>query len=228
VLSGELDTVTSPIEGRATAALFPRSVWIETPNLIHESAIGDGGVFVPPNGQDLSECIGPIVRGFMESGGTLGDLACLARIRPIRTVPAFARRASEVTPALPGPGNEVNRAGLALASAVAETIGDVVARYYVTTSGQGSGLRGGSFILQPTEDGYVIAMKEMAWTDDLRVSGRIDWNQMSGEIEATAEFTTADQRGSVRVTWNDRETEALAHLSGEIERMKLVAVRTAP
>jgi pimeloyl-ACP methyl ester carboxylesterase len=228
VLSGELDTVTSPSEGRATAALFSNATYIETPNLVHESAIGDAGVFVPPNGQDLSQCVGPIVRAFVRSGGTVGDTSCLATIRPIRTVPAFAVRYADVPPAEPAPGNQVNATGLVLASAVAETVGDTVARYYVTTSGHGSGLRGGTFSVVPIAEGYALKLEDCAWAADLTVSGRVRWDQISGHVHAEVTFAATGHSGSVTIEWNDQKTEAVARLGGTIDGAALAATRLAP
>ncbi len=173
VLSGELDTVTSPPEGQATAALFPAATFIETTNMVHESAVGDAGYFVPPNGQDLSECIGPIVRNFIASGGSVGDTSCVPRIRPIRTVPAFATTYATVAPATPLGGNRTDETGLRLASAAAETVGDIVAEYYVNTEGSGSGLRGGSFDFNNSADGYLFDLDQVKWTCDLTVSGKL-------------------------------------------------------
>jgi hypothetical protein len=220
--------VTSPSEGRATAALFPNSTYIETPNLVHESAIGDAGYFVPPNGQDLSQCIGPIVRAFVRSGGNTGDTGCLATIRPIRTVPVFAVHYSDVAPAVAETGNQVSPAGLKLASAVAETVGDAVARYYVTSAGHGAGLRGGSFSLSTIADGYRLTLKKCAWADDLTVTGRIDWHQITGQLESQVTFAAGKHRGSMVITWDDQQIEAMAQLSGTIDGATLAATRLAP
>ncbi len=228
VFSGELDTVTSPSEGKATASLFPTATYIETTNMVHESAIGDAGYFVPPNGEDLSECIGPIVRNFMLTGGETGDTGCVPKIRPIRTVPAFARSYATVFPATAKPGNKVGTDGLIMASAVAETVGDVIARYYVNTTGGGSGLRGGTFSFDNTPSGYEFDLDHCAWTQDLTVSGRVTWDQLTGAIAGKVTFAAADHKGTVTIAWNDRETEALASLGGSIDGKTLVAERLAP
>jgi pimeloyl-ACP methyl ester carboxylesterase len=228
VLSGELDTVTSPSEGAATAALFPSATFIETTNMVHESAIGDEGYFIPPNGQDLSQCIGPIVRHFIESGGTVGDQSCVRNIRPIRTVPAFATKYADVAPASPAAGNRTDETGLRLASAAAETVGDVIARYYVNDEGSGSGLRGGTFDFDNTDTGYEFDLDDLQWTRDLKVSGKIEWNQLSGEIAAKIRFTAKGHSGKLTIVWNDRETEAIATLSGDIDGKRLEAERLAP
>ena len=228
VLSGELDTVTAPEEGRKVARLFPNSTYIETPNLIHESAIGDGGYFVPPNGQDLSECVGPIVRHFIASGGDTGATGCLAHIRPIRTVPDFVSDYTQVEPATATSGNQTDAAGLVLASAVAETVGDAVARYYVTTTGHGSGLRGGSFDLSATAVGYALELTNLQWATGLAVSGTLTWNQLTGDIAAQVTFTASGHSGAVDIVWNDRQTEAIATLTGTIDGAVLAARRIAP
>jgi len=228
VISGELDTVTSPIEGQKTAALFSNSTFIETPNMIHESAVGDGGVFVPPNGQDLGQCVGPIVRNFLLTGGSTGDTSCLADIRPIRTVPAFATSYATVAPARALAGNQTDATGLALASAAAETVGDVVSRYYVTTSGKGAGLRGGTFRLEAAPGGYRFHLDKCAWASDLIVNGDIDWHQITGAIIAKITFTAAGHAGTETIRWNDQETEAHAHLTGTVDGATLNAERIAP
>ena len=145
VLSGELDTVTSPKEGSQTTALFPEAWFVVVRNAGHETAIGDGGVYIPPFGSDLTRCVGPIVLNFVATGGDPGDTSCALHGRPIRTVPGFARHWRDVPPADALPGNAADPEQLSLASAAAETIGDALARYYVTLSGTDLGLRGGPF-----------------------------------------------------------------------------------
>lgn len=228
VLSGELDTVTSPSEGRATARLFPNSAYIETTNLVHESAIGDAGYFVPPNGEDLAHCIGPIVRAFVASGGVLGNTSCVPQIRPIRTVPKFEADYHNTEPAVPAPGNAAPRDGLILASAVAETVGDAVARYYVSSSGHEAGLRGGGFNLAATATGYVLRLNGACWADGLAVSGPVVWNQLSGDIAGSVTFTAPGHSGTIEIRWNDRATDATATLTGTVDGAALAATRIAP
>jgi pimeloyl-ACP methyl ester carboxylesterase len=228
VLSGELDTVTSPKEGADTAKLFPNAKFIETPNMVHESAIGDAGYFVPPYGEDLAECVGPIVRRFIETAGSTDDTSCLATIRPIRTVPAFEVKYAYTAPATPLVGNAVKPEGLVLAAAVSQTVGDVVARYYVTTTGQEAGLRGGSFSLAAMKTGYQMTMKKVRWAADLPVSGTVVWNQVTGGITAQASFRADGHSGEVDIAWNDHETEAQATLTGTIDGATLAATMLAP
>ena len=195
---------------------------------MHESAIGDAGVYTPPNGQDLSQCVGPIVRNFVLSGGATGDTSCLANIRPIRTVPAFATAYSQVFPATAAPGNAVDSTGLVLASAVAETVGDAMARYYVTVNGTQAGLRGGAVSVITTKYGYNIRLTDCKWTNDLTVSGVIEWHQITGLVKVSTSFTAPGHSGTETLTWNDQQTEAVATLAGNIDGNRLAATRVAP
>ncbi len=228
VLAGELDTVTSPKEAAETTALFPNAYFIVVHNTGHETAVGDGGVFVPPYGGDLAQCAGPIVLNFVATDGDPGDTSCALHVRPIRTVPDFVTSWRNVAPAKPRPGNEVDAAGLTLASAVAETVGDAVARYYVTLSGRDRGLRGGAFHLHTNGKGVVLDLDKLQWTQDLAVSGDVDWNQLDGNITATVRLKAAGHDGTVTIAWNDRQSDARASLSGKIDGLTLEAERLAP
>jgi hypothetical protein len=228
VLSGELDTVTSPKEGRWTTALFPNATYLEIPNTVHETAIGNGGIHVPPFGGDLARCTGPIVLAFVESGGQVSNISCRSSIRPVRTVPVFAANWRGVEPASAQQGNEADQTGLTLASATAETVGDTVARYGVLLGSTDAGLRGGKFTLSHTPTGYALHLKELKWAGDLAVSGTIDWNQLTGHIEAHVSLAAQNHTGQVRISWNDRQTDAEASIRGAIDGQAVVASRIAP
>lgn len=228
VLAGELDTATSPQEGRLAAQLFPQARYLLVRNAGHETAIGDEGLFVPPQGEDLAGCVGPIVRRFIASGGQAGDTSCAERVRPVRAVAVFAQHWAQTPPATPQAGNRAPAASLALASAAAETVGDALARYFVTQSGTGGGLRGGQFHLLPTANGYRLTLSALRWADDLAVSGRIDWNQQSGGISAAITLQAPPHQGSLRIDWNDRQSVAQADITGSIDGLRLHASRIAP
>ncbi len=223
VLAGELDTVTSPREARETTALFPKAWFVVARNTGHETAVGDGGVFVPPFGGDLARCIGPIVLQFVASGGNPGDTSCATRIRPIRTVPAFARSWRDLASA-----DSAAAEATALASTAAETVGDAVARYYVTTSGTVQGLRGGRFDVTAREHGYTLHLDGLRWAEDLAVSGTIAWNQLDGHVEAVIALSAPGHLGALTIDWNDRAPDAQAHIAGQIDGQRVAFERTAP
>jgi hypothetical protein len=228
VLAGELDTVTSPKEAAETTALFPEAWFVVVKNTGHETAVGDGGVFVPPYGYDLAGCAGPIVQNFVASGGVLGDTSCALNVPPIRTVPDFAVSWTGVVPASGTRGNQAGTTGLTLAAAAAETVGDAIARYYVTTSGRDLGLRGGHFHLAATADGYILHLEQLRWAGDLAVSGPVVWNQVDGLIQADITLSAAGHTGMLTIDWNNRQRDARARISGQIDGQAVAAERTAP
>ena len=227
VLSGDLDSTTSPIEGLETARLFPNATYVPVRNLTHITAITDQAIFVPPIGGDATGCVAAIVLNFVRSGSEAGDTSCTQRIRPIRTVPAFAVKAAQVAPARATDGNAGTEADLRLASAAAETAGDVLARYFVNGGGSGVGLRGGSFSFEAFDAGFAFTLDHVRWAEDLAVSGTIRWNQSTGAV--TADLTLDDAAtGTVTLAWNDRETDAMAQITGLIGDRTLAAERIAP
>ncbi|MGK9170567.1 alpha/beta hydrolase [Inquilinus limosus] len=227
VLSGDIDSITSPIEGLETARLFPDATYVQLRNLTHITAITDQAIFVPPKGADATGCVAPIVLTFVRSGGDAGDTSCTQRIRPIRTVPAFAVKAGEVAPAKADAGNAATETDLRIASAAAETAGDVLARYFVNSTGSGVGLRGGRFSFEAFDEGYAFTLDQIRWAEDLAVSGTIRWNQATGDV--TAELTLAGAAvGTLALAWNDRDTDAVARITGTIEGRTVVAERIAP
>ncbi len=228
VLSGELDTVTSPEEGHAAAALIPGAVVLDIRNGLHETAIADEGQFPSPSGEDLAGCVGPIVRHFLATDGQAGDTSCIARIRPIRTVPAFARSWTTVAPATSAPGDAAGRDGLALASAAAETVGDAISEFAVSQIGTGAGLRGGTFSIAPTATGYRLVLTGLRWTEDLAVDGTLDWDQTTGAITSDVTLAAPGHAGTLHLAWNDRDTDAVATLAGTVDGTALAATRMAP
>ncbi|MEJ0046638.1 MAG: hypothetical protein WDN04_11335 [Rhodospirillales bacterium] len=194
---------------------------------MHESAVGDAGFFIPPDGEDMSQCVGPIVRAFVLAGA-VGDTSCLAGIRPIRTVPAFATSFADVAPAVAAAGNQVDATGLVLASAVAETVGDAVARYYVSTSGHGAGLRGGTFAISPDQDRLRVDTERFRM--DQRSCGQRT-NQLEPAFRAdpgVGDVCGGRARRNRDDRLNDRQTEAVARLGGMVDGVQLAATRLAP
>ncbi|MGK9237046.1 alpha/beta hydrolase [Inquilinus limosus] len=227
VLSGDIDSITSPIEGLETARLFPDATYVPVRNLTHITAITDQAIFVPPKGADATGCVAPIVLTFVRSGGDAGDTSCTQRIRPIRTVPAFAVKTGEVAPAKADAGNAATETDLRIASAAAETAGDVLARYFVNSTGSGVGLRGGTFGFEAFDEGYAFTLDQIRWAEDLAVSGTIRWNQATGDIAAELTLAGADT-GALALAWNDRDTDAVARITGTIDGRTVAAERLAP
>lgn len=217
VISGELDALTTPIEASVVTGQFPHARHLVVANSFHVDAI-----------DDIDGCAAAIVRRFVATLNP-GDTGCIARINEVRMPPAFVRHAGDVPPALASAGNAATPADLALAAAVVQTAGDVVARWWVNTSGADIGLRGGGFTIE--QPGHVVgyALRGVRWTEDMAVSGRITWDQSTGAIRGRLEFTGPGAiSGSVDMRWNDRTPLATALLTGVVDGRALMATMPAP
>jgi hypothetical protein len=144
-------------------------------------------------------------------------------------VPRFARWVYEVDPATPGKGNKAGVTELRLASAATETIGDAIARYFITFGGDDSGLRGGRFTFTPTDTGQSFELDRVRWVKDLEVSGKIDWRLKTGIIFSQITLSQYGQTiGRLNIAWKDTDRNAVATLSGVINGKKVIARRIAP
>jgi len=144
-------------------------------------------------------------------------------------VPTFAERVEQVAPAKPLDGNGGTETDLRIASAAAETVGDVLARYFVNYYGSGVGLRGGTFTLEQTGTGHDFQLQDVRWAFDLGVSGTVRWDQSTGVIRADLDLKSPDRRdGRLSLNWNDRERDALVRIAGGIEGRAIEAERLAP
>ncbi len=86
VLSGDLDSVTSPQDAAQVTRQFPDAVHIVVPNLTHVVADAD----------EIGCTLG-LVQHFIDKL-TPGDTGCIQRVRAVRTVPRFARSYRELAP----------------------------------------------------------------------------------------------------------------------------------
>lgn len=227
VLSGDLDSVTSPQDAAQAASQFPDVVHLVIPNLTHVTAwyFSDAGIL--PEGGDTTHCVQRIVRRFVMQLSP-GDTSCIPKVRAIRTVPKFAQFASELDPAAAVNGNRASASERRLASAALETVGDVIARFLITY-GIGSGLRGGEFTYTRSQNGYDFELDRVQWTEDVEVSGTISWNQFTDAISAEVRIFQDGRRvGRLDIEWDDGRRNAVARLSGTIAGSRLEARRIAP
>jgi pimeloyl-ACP methyl ester carboxylesterase len=217
VLSGDLDSITSVIDANNTAAQFPDAVHVVVPNLGH----------VVTDSDEIGCTLG-IAHRFVLTLSP-GDTNCVNKVRPVRTVPLFARMASELAPLEPLKGNLATDGQQRIAAAGLEAVGDVIARWYVTYNSEDSGLRGGKFTYQVGDSGYVFTLTDLKWTEDVAVSGTVSWDQSSNIIAANVTLKSAGARvGSLQIRWNDGDIDAMASVNGEIQGATLVAQRIAP
>ena len=199
--------MTTPADGAATAAAFGRGKRVLIANSFHVNAL--------PHAR--SGCAAEIARHFIASLEP-GDASCAAEVPPVRLVPRFAARIDALDPAIAEPGNAASDRALQLASAAVQTVGDILVRAAVNSSGHGAGLRGGRFEIAPGEDSRRTTLDRVRWTDDLAVSGTIDEaRDAAGSVHAKLTIEGPDEiRGALEVRWEDRKTDAQARIRGEI------------
>ena len=227
VLSGDLDSVTSPEDAAQAAAQFPNVTHLIIPNLTHVTAYYYSDVGYLPDGGDTTHCVQRILRRFITQLSP-GDTSCIPKVRPTRTVPRFAASIDALEPVRPSTGNQAGERELKLAAGALDTVGDVFARFIVTF-GIGSGLRGGEFTYTLTPYGYEFDLDRVQWTGDLQVSGAVRWDVKSGDVTADVRLRQQGKNvGALAIAWNDVQQNATATLSGKIAGQIVEAQRIAP
>lgn len=217
VLSGDLDSITSVIDANNTTAQFPDAVHVVVPNLGH----------VVTDGDEIGCTLG-IVHRFVTNLSP-GDTTCVNMVRPVRTVPLFARLASELAPLEALKGNQANDAQRRIAASGLEAVGDVIARWFVTYNDFDIGLRGGKFTYTTSSKAYVFTLTNLKWTEDVAVSGTVTWDLVSNVITAQVTLNRGGaQIGALQIRWNDADINAMASVTGEIQGATLLAQRVAP
>ena len=200
VLNGDLDSLTSPEGGRATARAFPNSTFVETANSVHISAL-----------IDFNQCASVLVRRFVRHREA-GDTSCAARYHENRLVGHFARRAH---------GTGWHGVRLRTARVAAATAADVLARWLSMYTTHGVGLRGGTFTVNGglsfwRPDPVVVwKLRKVRWVRDVAVSGTMRWHRRSGLVTANVHVSGAGATPArLRLTWNDLEPLATATAVG--------------
>jgi pimeloyl-ACP methyl ester carboxylesterase len=211
VLTGDLDTITTPQQGDQAAALFPHAVRLIVKNTGHVSAVGD-----------VDACASVIVRQFIAREPI--DRVCTATIPALRLVPAFARRVADVTPATALRGNAADAQALGIAAAAVQTAGDALVRVQYLGATQALGLRDGYSTATTHGDRSTITLHGVEWTASLPVRGSVDFNSTSGAVTAQLRLPS----GTLRATWRAYANAAVATISGTLNGMPVRASMPAP
>jgi pimeloyl-ACP methyl ester carboxylesterase len=207
VLSGDIDTLTSPEGAQQTAAAFPDSTYVEVANMTHVTALADFG-----------RCTSDIVRRFVRTLDA-GDTSCAQEYSEIRAVDKFSRRAR-------AQGDISLRRLTTLVGA--RTVGDAMARWFEMYGYDGVGLRGGTFT---TTGGPLVKWKldEVRWVDDVAVSGSASWDRTTGAMRATIELSgRGASSGRLKIRWNDWERLAEARVKGVLRGRVIDVTIPAP
>ncbi|HWW80235.1 MAG TPA: alpha/beta hydrolase [Steroidobacteraceae bacterium] len=218
VISGELDNMTSVADGTAAAARFPKSHHVVIFNSFHVNAL--------PHAR--SECGAILARRFMENLET-GDESCATTVPAIRLLPRFALHVAELEPAHASVGNSGGEYQLRVVTAALLTSEDVIERVDANGAGGGIGLRGGSFVAEAASPGYRIQLRNVRWTEDLSVSGHIDWAGHSGAAKANLELqATHGAGGNLNLQWSEGVSDGFATARGELDGKEIIADALAP
>jgi len=184
VISGQLDSITTTAEASMVAHQFPVSRHVVVANGLHVAALGD-----------VTGCASGLVRRFLldpttvvrQSGGS-----CAAPT--IRGMPSYPREST----------------GLGAGFAGAQTVADVIDRYYQTDGTGGLGLRGGSWKYA----GYPVVrmvLSDIRLYADLPVSGTVRWNTVTGELTTRLVMSGRTWVGG----WNTYSVNGMAVMSGK-------------
>jgi len=212
VLSGELDSLTPPAQGARAAALFPQARQVVLANSFHVTALGD-----------FDGCASALVRRFMATRSP-GDTGCASQVPAWRLLPAFATQAQQLPAPQPGPGNQASPAQLQRAAAALYAAADAMGRWWVNSSGNGVGLRGGRFAYTSSAGSTRFTLDGLRWTDDVATSGSLRWQHGSGQVQAALRI----DGGLLQATWPAREPGAVATLRGTLDGRRVEATMAAP
>ncbi len=211
VLTGDLDTITTPEEGDAAAALFPDRSRVIVANEGHVTGI-----------DDPYDCASRIIRSFIAHHRY--DAHCASRIPPLRLVRTFARSSGEVPPAHPLPPNRAATLALRRAATAVLAAGDALARANDLGAVRGTGLRGGSFTASSAGSITTVHLADARWTRDLAISGTVTLDAASGQVRAQLRFLG----GTLTAAWNAYERADRARLVGRVDGAALDATMRAP
>jgi len=175
-----------------------------------------------------SACGAELVRHFIETL-EVGDLACTRSIPELRLVPRFARHVAELAPAEPQAGNAATTRALRAATAAALAIGDGLVRAPEIGSGEGVGLRGGRYSVSESDTEYRLQLRDVQWTEDLRVSGTIEAPKREGPAHAELQLRgNGTSSGTLQLDWREGDSHAQATVRGVLDGKVVVARLDAP
>ena len=115
-------------------------------------------------------------------------------------------------------------------SAAVLTVGDVLTRLGGNSSGEGVGLRGGSFRAVNGASSTHVVLTQVRWTEDLTISGTIEKPaSRTGRVRAALQLLAADgQSGELSVQWLEGVADSSAAVQGTLGGSAVRARTAAP
>jgi pimeloyl-ACP methyl ester carboxylesterase len=217
VVSGELDSNTTVADGEAAAAHYPHGHHVIVANSYHVNAL--------PGAR--SDCAAVLVQRFLDTLVS-GDESCAAAVPPVHLVPRFARSARELPAAVASTGNAAGKDALRVVTAALLGCEDVIVRAREYGAGRGVGLRGGRFVAAEAGEGYRITLEQLRWTEDVSISGQLDWPGRGGLVRGKLALRTAQGAGTLEVSWPEGVGDAQATAQGTLGGEVVAAQAPAP
>ena len=212
VLSGELDSITTPAEGAIVVRQFPRALQIHVANSFHVTAVGD-----------TDDCAVRILRRFVRTPSHRPRHRCASRVPPVRTMGIFPRTLHGV-PAGSGHGSLLARR---VAPAAAATVADLLDRWWSNYSGHSVGLRGGRWSYTGDRT-TVFHLHRVRLTRDLAVSGTATWRRFANRMAVDLTVAGHGHRGRLHGHWATRREGARATLHGSFAGHRVTVTFRAP
>ena len=212
VLSGELDSITTPAEGAMVARHFPRSKQIRFANSFHVTAIGD-----------TDDCAVRVVRRFLRTPSQWPRHGCARTVPQLRATGGFPMRLRGV-PVAAGHGSALARR---VAPGAAATVADLIDRWWNNFSGHSVGLRGGRWSYTGDRT-TIFHLHGVRLTIDLAVSGKAIWHRYARTMTVDLTVTAHGHRGRLHGTWDTRRNGARATLRGRFAGHPVTASFRAP
>ena len=111
-----------------------------------------------------------------------------------------------------------------LAAAAAETVADVLVRWWINYDGTGVGLHGGAWGYDGDET-VVFRLDSVQFVRGLPISGTVRWSRR-GPVRA--DVHVAGQAAAFRLRWSLGVTRATAILRGHVGDRQVIAAMPAP
>jgi pimeloyl-ACP methyl ester carboxylesterase len=229
VLSGELDSITTPAEGALVAAQFPGARQVIIANSFHVTAE-----------DDTDGCGSSVLRHFVthpRRAFSTSTLRCTHRVPPLRALDRYRTSFTTVAPARRRQGNHVGVLGRRAVAAGAGVVADLIDRWFNNYSGHGVGLYGGTWHYGGSAT-VTFHVKGFRLERNLAVSGLVRWSPTSHRLSARLRLQRVTRSGrvvhgsaatgTVNGHWNTRRLRAVAHFTGRLGGRTLRASTVAP
>ena len=114
----------------------------------------------------------------------------------------FARTSRELNPAQALRGNQADERMLRETAAALQASADALVRAQQNGPGDFVGLRGGSFSVETRGTGYRLTLREVRWSEDVRVSGHVDCRGKRKLVRAALRLQdAAGSHGALSLRW---------------------------